>query len=169
MVAEALLVVAVAPIAEELLFRGVLLHRWAQRWDLRTAIVLTSICFAILHVEPLGHFVFGVAMCALYLRTGSLWAPIVAHALNNAFVVVMIAPSVLRGEVAGPYTLEDFQADWASSIAAFAFGLVGLVWFARRYLRDISVHLPYFPSGRGVPSGGGPATTPSTPDDRPPY
>jgi hypothetical protein len=83
----------------------------------------------------------------------------------------MVAPSVLRGDLPGPYTLEEFQGDWVSSLAAFAFGLAALTWFARRYLRGIDARLPYFASSSEpvLPSGDPAAGPPSTPDDRPPY
>lgn len=178
MLGEAAIVAVAAPVVEEVLFRGVLLHRWAHRWDLRTGIVLSSILFGLLHVEPLGHFVFGVAMCALYLRTGSLWAPIAAHAINNGLVVLMVAPGILRGETPGRYTLDEFRGDWLSPALAFLFGLVTLAWFARRYLRGIRGPLPYFarhaeaqaiePAVAGPGSGETPAG-PSTGDGEPPY
>ena len=168
---EGLIIAVVAPIVEEVFFRGVLLHRWATRWDLRTAIVLSSLLFAVVHFDPIGKFVFGLAMCALYLRTGSLWAPIAAHLVNNGIVFVMMAPAMLRGETPESYTLEAFRGDWASSLASFVFGLVLLIWFARRYLRGLGDRLPYFSgrvaSGTGdapppVPPGANPLTAPST-------
>jgi membrane protease YdiL (CAAX protease family) len=175
---EGLIIAVVAPIVEEVFFRGVLLHRWATRWDLRTGIVLSSILFALVHLDPIGKFVFGLAMCALYLRTGSLWAPIAAHAINNGIVFLMVAPKMLRGETSESYTLEAFRGDWGSSLASFVVGLVVLIWFARRYLRGIGGRLPYFaglgssakddPSLEVVPAEGSPAAL-SSPDANPPY
>ncbi|MBD0268325.1 MAG: CPBP family intramembrane metalloprotease, partial [Cyanobacteria bacterium Co-bin8] len=54
--------IVVAPITEEFLFRGILLHRWGLKWGIRPAIVLTSIFFGVLHSNLIGLFVFGVIM-----------------------------------------------------------------------------------------------------------
>ncbi|MGB7311469.1 MAG: type II CAAX endopeptidase family protein, partial [Nodosilinea sp.] len=77
-------VLVVAPITEEFIFRGVLLHRWSVKWGVRPAIVLTSVLFGVLHSNLIGLFVFGVVMSLLYLSTRSLLVPMVAHAINNA-------------------------------------------------------------------------------------
>ena len=43
------------------------------------AIVVSSVAFGILHVDPVGAGVFGAMTALLYLRTGSLWPAIGAH------------------------------------------------------------------------------------------
>ncbi|HIK44017.1 MAG TPA: CPBP family intramembrane metalloprotease, partial [Leptolyngbyaceae cyanobacterium M65_K2018_010] len=77
-------VVVVAPVTEEFIFRGILLHRWGVKWGIRPAILMTSILFGLLHSNLVGLFVFGVVMALLYLSTRSLLVPMVAHAMNNA-------------------------------------------------------------------------------------
>ena len=88
--------VVAAPIVEELFFRGFLLHRWARRWGTVTGVVASSALFAVLHGEWIGHFLFGVAMSALYLRTRQLWMPIAAHMLNNGIVALFSLVDVVR-------------------------------------------------------------------------
>lgn len=80
----------VPPVVEELIFRGMLLERWAVKWRLGVAIVVQAICFGILHVDPIGAGMFGVVMALMYLRTRSLWPPIAMHALNNGVVVLAV-------------------------------------------------------------------------------
>lgn len=80
----------IPPVVEELIFRGMLLERWAAKWRLGVAIIVQAIFFAILHVDPVGAGVFGVVMAVMYLRTRSLWAPIVMHAINNGVVVLVV-------------------------------------------------------------------------------
>jgi membrane protease YdiL (CAAX protease family) len=140
---ETLIIVVVAPVMEEVLFRGVLLHRWAHRWGLRAGIILTSLAFGILHVEPIGHFLFGVVLCTLYLTTGSLWAPIAAHALNNALALGGVIPGALRGEPTEKVTLEQLRTDWGQAALIVTVGMVVTVWFLRRYLRVSGVVMPY--------------------------
>lgn len=90
LVAVMFLVTVVAPIAEEFFFRGYFftaLRSWRGVWP---AAILTGVVFGGIHagssppafLVPLG--VFGLVLCLLYWRTGSLYPPIVLHALNNS-------------------------------------------------------------------------------------
>lgn len=82
-----LIVVVLAPIAEEIVFRGVLLPSLARHWGVRVAVVGSSALFAFMHVTPYAIvpiFVLAVALGVLFVRTGSLWVCIAAHVLFNA-------------------------------------------------------------------------------------
>ncbi len=73
-----------APLAEELIFRGILLQRWSTKWGLRWGLIASSGLFGLLHFNnPVGLTLFGLVMGLLYIRTRSLWVPIACHALNN--------------------------------------------------------------------------------------
>lgn len=88
----ALLVIVAAPLAEETFFRGFLLQGLARRMSFWPAAVLTSAAFAVAHVWwqlYLPIFVLGLAFAWLFWRTGSLWAPIAAHATINATSLVV--------------------------------------------------------------------------------
>ena len=88
----ALLVTIAAPLAEETFFRGFLLQGLARRFSFWPAAVLTSAAFALAHVWwqlYLPIFVLGLAFAWLFWRTGSLWAPIAAHATINATSLVV--------------------------------------------------------------------------------
>ena len=79
--------VTVAPVFEEVLFRGILLPAMARRWGTGAAIFLTSFLFALVHFHipslvPL--FVIATAFAVGYVYSGSLLVPIVMHALFNA-------------------------------------------------------------------------------------
>jgi uncharacterized protein len=90
LVAVAVLVCVIAPIAEETFFRGYFfnaLRSWRGLWP---AAIITGLVFGAIHVGsapppflvPLA--VFGFILCLLYWRTGSLYPCIALHALNNA-------------------------------------------------------------------------------------
>lgn len=90
LVAVAFLVCVVAPIGEEFFFRGYFftaLRSWRGMWP---AAILTGLVFGGIHAGssdiafllPLGFF--GFALCLLYVRTGSLYPCIAAHAVNNS-------------------------------------------------------------------------------------
>jgi membrane protease YdiL (CAAX protease family) len=128
--------VVAAPLVEELFFRGILLHRWARRWGTGPAVVASSALFAVLHGEWIGHFLFGVAMCALYLRTRTLWLPILAHALSNLAIALTGLPDALTHAASEPDTLEGLRADWPVGAVALAAGIALLVWYLRRWWGD---------------------------------
>jgi hypothetical protein len=90
-----------APAYEELLFRRVLFGRLWSAGRPILGLVLSSLAFAALHEVPgvggnslaatmwlwLIYSAMGAAYAALYWRTGTLWAPIAAHALNNGLAL----------------------------------------------------------------------------------
>jgi len=89
----ALLVVVcvLAPLAEEVLFRGYIftaLRNWKGMWP---AAVITGLVFGGIHVgsSPVGFLVplaiFGFGLCLLYAWTRSLYPCVALHAINNSF------------------------------------------------------------------------------------
>jgi len=87
------LAVVVAPIVEEILFRGILLPVLMRKAGLGTAVVVSSILFALIHQHlpsfiPL--FVLSVALSLLYVYSGSLWGPIILHALFNGISICIL-------------------------------------------------------------------------------
>jgi membrane protease YdiL (CAAX protease family) len=78
--------VLVAPIIEELVFRGTLYPAWASRWGWFPSAILTSALFAAIHSTFVPQFVGSLLFIGLLRRTGSLRACIVAHAAFNFIV-----------------------------------------------------------------------------------
>jgi membrane protease YdiL (CAAX protease family) len=78
------------PIVEETMFRGLLfaaLVQWLPAW---LAALISSLIFAMWHQEPyriVPLTIMGLGMAYIYYRSGTLWAPIAAHAFNNWLVV----------------------------------------------------------------------------------
>jgi len=100
----ALFAVVLAPLYEELLFRRVLFGRlWQAGWPV-LGLVLSSLVFALVHElpglngKPMSSTVFLILVYAgmggifawVYRRTGTLWAPIAAHILNNAIALAVL-------------------------------------------------------------------------------
>jgi membrane protease YdiL (CAAX protease family) len=128
-----LVAVVAAPVIEELFFRGILLHRWARRWGTGPAVVASSVLFAVLHGEWIGHFLFGVAMCALYLRTRTLWLPILAHAASNFIIALTTLPDALKHVTAKRYTIEALRGDWLLGLVSLVAGAVLFAWYLGRW------------------------------------
>jgi membrane protease YdiL (CAAX protease family) len=88
-----LLAVVLAPVGEELYFRGRLFDGIGERVGLPAAVVGTSVAFALLHAVPElipVYVTFGMVLAGLRLRTGGLAAPILAHLLNNLVGIVAV-------------------------------------------------------------------------------
>ena len=80
-------VVLLAPFAEELLFRGILLGWLDRRLPAPLALAITAVLFAFAHSatwpDPLPLMLLGLGLGITYRKTGSLWAPTVFHAGFN--------------------------------------------------------------------------------------
>ena len=85
--------VVVAPIAEEILFRGILYPAIKQIGYPRLAAIGTALLFALFHVNLLTFAsltVVALGLIALYEFTDNLLAPITAHAVFNASNLIML-------------------------------------------------------------------------------
>lgn len=82
----------IAPVAEELLFRGLVFGGLAQRMPVAVAATVSALLFALSHglgvVAPI--FVLGLGLAWLYRRTGTIWAPIMAHGVVNAISLSLL-------------------------------------------------------------------------------
>ncbi|MDB5163050.1 MAG: rane protein of unknown function [Candidatus Saccharibacteria bacterium] len=95
-----IMLVVIAPIAEELLFRGYLLGKLRKHAPLWVAIFITSLLFAIVHFAwnvGLDVFALSIVLCVLRVVSKSLWPSIMLHMLKNgiAYYFLFINPSVL--------------------------------------------------------------------------
>lgn len=78
----------VPAVCEEIYFRGFCQTSIAAKFGNAPAILITAALFAVLHGNPWYlhlYFLLGVVLCWIYAVTGTLWAPILAHFLNNAW------------------------------------------------------------------------------------
>jgi len=82
-----------APIVEEVLFRGFLQNALAKYVPFWAAILLSSFLFAVVHLQPYaipGLMSLSLAFGYLYHRTGSLRTNIILHMVNNAFALLVM-------------------------------------------------------------------------------
>ncbi len=85
-----LLMLAFAPLAEELFFRGVVYRLFRQSFGMPLAILLSASCFAMMHGQWLspqlvGGFIFAVT----YEWSRNIWVPVALHAGANAAVLLI--------------------------------------------------------------------------------
>jgi membrane protease YdiL (CAAX protease family) len=86
-----LLLISLMPgIFEELAFRGVIQSTLEHVFDRREALVIQAALFSVLHLLPLdfpSHFVMGLCLGYMRLRTKSLYPGMILHASWNAFIL----------------------------------------------------------------------------------
>jgi membrane protease YdiL (CAAX protease family) len=91
----AMVVIAIIPaIGEEVLFRGIL-QRNISFWtgSAHVGIWVAAVLFSAIHVQFLGFFprmLLGALFGYLYVWSGNVWVPILAHFVNNGFTVLMV-------------------------------------------------------------------------------
>ncbi len=134
LVAALLIIGLMAPLTEELLFRGCLQRLFGTRVNIHVAVWTAAAVFSLAHVDPSGFFprlllgaCFGYAM----VWSGSVWTSVGLHAVNNGLAVVSIWLSS-RGEVAGAVMERIGQGSPALIAASVAVAAL-LVGLARRY------------------------------------
>jgi len=83
---------AIAPFAEEVLFRGLIFGGLAQRMPVAIAAAISALLFALAHglnvVAPI--FVLGLGLAWVYYRTRSLWAAMLTHSIVNAVSLTLL-------------------------------------------------------------------------------
>jgi membrane protease YdiL (CAAX protease family) len=85
--------IIVAPLIEEMLFRGFLQKVLEESWeDITKAILVTSLFFALVHLNPywiVQIYLLGMLLGYLSWRTNSIIPGIILHGLNNGFAVAL--------------------------------------------------------------------------------
>ena len=80
----------IAPVFEEVIFRGVLFATFRRRFGWGISAVLSALIFSLVHgyglVGLLSVFWSGVLWAWAYEKTGSLWPGMIAHGVNNLLV-----------------------------------------------------------------------------------
>ena len=75
-----------APLGEELFFRGFAFSALSRSWGVVAGLLISGALFSLLHMDPVGFvglMEIGILLAALRYWSGSLWAAILGHAVNN--------------------------------------------------------------------------------------
>jgi membrane protease YdiL (CAAX protease family) len=156
-----LFVIGAGPaLGEELIFRGLIGRGLLARWGFVPGVLITSLLFGIMHVNPaqaIGVIPLGIAMHFLYLTTRSFWAPVALHLANNSLSVILLK---LEDDVPLGRLLDDgaplpLHLFIASAATVIAIGL--LLWQTRVQYRlsDGSFWSPGYVSAEAPPAEAG--------------
>jgi len=131
------IVIAVLPgIGEELLFRGILqnsLHRWTKNHHV--AIWLAAFLFSFIHFQFFGlvpRMVLGAIFGYLYVWSGNIWYPIIAHMTNNGISVLVVYLANV-----GVIDIDIDSAD-AIPLSVSLLGLVAFIGFMLLFKNNFS-------------------------------
>lgn len=96
-----LTLVIIAPVAEEVLFRGYLYGKLRRSVPLWAAVLVTSALFGAVHGQwnvAVDTFILSVFMCGLREVTGSIWAGVLLHMIKNgvAYYFLFIDPTLIQ-------------------------------------------------------------------------
>ena len=117
----------IAPLAEEVVFRGAilrsLLEKFSKPW---TAIVISALLFALIHLNPaqMPHaFLVGLLLGWMYWRTGSIIPGVLLHVVNNtvSYISIRLYPHV------EDLSLADLLGSEANAWKAVGFSLLILL------------------------------------------
>lgn len=130
-----ILIIAVIPaISEEFLFRGVVqnvLKRWFR--NVHWAVIVTALVFSAVHGQFFGflpRFVLGLMLGYLFVTMRSIWAPVIAHFVNNgaAVVVAFLASKNIIETSAEEFGVMKNAEMWGLISAAATVAIFYLLW-----------------------------------------
>lgn len=134
-----LVVIAIAAaITEEFLFRGAV-QRIIEQWDVRpqAAIWVAAILFSAFHLQFYGFFprmLLGAYFGYLLCWSRSIWLPVFAHFLNNAFAVIAMSDSRIKDNA---FVSGEITDELLSTYALIALLAMILFWLVNGRMRRI--------------------------------
>ena len=84
--------VILAPVLEEIIFRGLIFNKLNSKLSTTAAIIISALIFGIYHmniVQGLNAFVLGIVFAYIYSKTYNLWICIIAHFVNNLLSLIL--------------------------------------------------------------------------------
>lgn len=82
----------VAPIFEEIIFRGIILEQLDRKYGIIKSIIFSSLLFGIMHLnihQGVNAFFIGIITGFIYIKTNSLLLSIFLHFANNSLVIIL--------------------------------------------------------------------------------
>ncbi len=155
LVSRVFLLVIVAPLTEELLFRGLILRGLLSRHTPTVAVLVSSFLFAAVHLNPWqfpSALSLGIILGWFYLRTGSVLSCIVGHAIANGLSIVVLGlPWDIPGMTGSPTGTGAAFQPWWLDLSGLLVLVAGLRLFSKATpLRPEEAVPPVIQPGREI-------------------
>ncbi|MCK9267277.1 MAG: CPBP family intramembrane metalloprotease [Alkaliphilus sp.] len=129
-----------AGICEEIFFRGFILSCY-ERMGKKKAVVFSAILFGFFHFNIynlLGPIILGLVFGYLVLETGSIFAGMVGHIVNNGFAVTLgyilnLAADFIPGTDAAGEMAADISVSFAMLASTILFGIISIITLSIAY------------------------------------
>lgn len=134
-VCDTLNCIFIAPLLEELIFRGVILNRLKLKWSATSAVIVTSILFGSLHAGLfiVGATFFGIMMCLLYMKTKNIFITMSVHFVNNLLVsLLQIIPSGSEEAARDILDITMFESNYKGISCGVVFAIA--LFFTMKYI-----------------------------------
>lgn len=122
-------IVIIAPIVEELIFRGVIMAGFSRIYHPVFAILFSALLFALFHLNPWqfpAAFALGLILGWIRIRTGSVLACITGHAIHNGLVFLSVFYYTDLKELS--FMQSGVSINYGIHFALLAIGIT-LIWF----------------------------------------
>jgi len=127
-------VVILAPLGEEIIFRGFLQQILEKHWkDITQAILFTALIFSLIHMNPYWFvqiYFLGVILGFLAWKTQSIIAPLILHSLNNSMALLLSSLELQQNNL---YIWNGHVAPWVLIFACFS------VFFGFKQINQTSI------------------------------
>lgn len=132
-----ILVMALLPaLGEEMIFRGLMIPIF-RKWtgNVHVAVWLSAFLFSAMHFQFYGfipRFLLGALLGYLFVWSKSIWAPIIAHFVNNALALILLF-MMARGSISED--LDSFDPDFSDwlLVGISAIAVSGLIFYITKY------------------------------------
>lgn len=144
-----IIAVIVAPIVEEIVFRGYIMNKWVDKYSVKKGVIFSALLFMFIHFSSLfiPQLLLGLLCALVYIKYQNLFYAIFTHSLYNLLVVlpVLLVPSDEDAAIESLLELsEGLPTDFIVFSGIFVIGLVILIFLFSRLFRSIkSNQSPY--------------------------
>lgn len=120
-----LVICVVAPVVEEIIFRGVILRGLLSNYSKCDALIASATLFSLMHLNPIQlipTLIAGIVLGWLYIKSYSLWPSIIAHMLFNAIPFI-----------AYQFNSDDYEASMELTFLPIELQLLSIVFVVGAY------------------------------------
>ncbi len=139
-------VAIIAPIVEELIFRGMILNGFRRNYNGFVAVFMSALLFSLFHLNPWqmpSTFVLGLLVGWLILRTNNIFVAIIGHSINNAWVLITVTfwDELNEHPI---YLLEEknflYMSGLVMLLSVVLIYLTSIPWFRKKDRQLLGVH-----------------------------